>query len=68
MLTKSGDMATWSGHGVGAMNNDGTSSYRGAIYLQTIPAQLSRLSKIAVVFEYQVDAEGNMHSDYWEWK
>jgi hypothetical protein len=68
MVTKEGEMATWTGHGVGAMNKDGTASYRGAIYLQTIPAQLARLNKVAVVFEYHVDAEGNMRSDYWEWK
>lgn len=68
MVTKDGEMATWTGHGVGATNKDGTASYRGAIYLQTMPASLSRLNKVAVVFEYHVDAEGNMHSDYWEWK
>jgi hypothetical protein len=38
----------------------------GAIYFQTMPAQLSRLNKVAVLFEYEVDAEGNTHSDYWE--
>jgi hypothetical protein len=68
MVTKDGEMATWTGHGVGGMNKDGTASYRGAIYLQTMPASLSRLKKVAVIFEYHVDAEGNMHSDYWEWK
>ena len=68
MFTNDGAMATWTGHGVGVMNKDGTASYRGAIYLQTMPAQLSRLNKVAVLFEYQVDAEGNTRSDYWEWK
>jgi len=29
---------------------------------------LSRLNKVAVIFEYHVDAEGNTRSDYWEWK
>ena len=28
----------------------------------------SRLNKVAVLFEYAVDAEGNTHSEYWEWK
>jgi hypothetical protein len=68
MVTKEGEMATWTGHGVGAMNKDGTASYRGAIYLQTMPAQLSRLKRIAVLFEYHVDGDGHMRSDYWEWK
>lgn len=44
------------------MNKDGTASYRGAIYFQTTPAQLSPLEKVAVLFEYQVDAEGNTRS------
>ena len=68
MITKDGKTATWTGHGVGAMKKDGTATYRGAIYFQTMPAKLSRLNKVAVLFEYEVDAEGNTHSEYWEWK
>jgi hypothetical protein len=68
MITNDGKTATWTGHGVGVRNKDGSASYRGAIYFQTMPAQLSRLNKVAVMFEYQVDAEGNTHSEYWEWK
>jgi hypothetical protein len=68
MITKDGKMATWTGHGVGTMKKDGSATYRGAIYLQTIPPKWSRLNKVAILFEYAVDAEGNMHSDYWEWK
>jgi hypothetical protein len=29
---------------------------------------LSRLNKVALLFEYEVDTEGNTHSEYWEWK
>jgi hypothetical protein len=29
---------------------------------------LSRLTKVAVLFEYAIDADGNTHSEYWEWK
>jgi hypothetical protein len=68
MVTNQGETATWTGHGVGVRNKDGSASYRGAIYFQAMPAQLSRLNKVAVLFEYQVDAEGNTHSEYWEWK
>jgi len=25
-------------------------------------------NKVALLFEYAVDAEGNTHSEYWEWK
>ncbi len=64
MITKDGKMATWIGHGVGMMKKDGSATYRGAIYFQTMPPKWSRLSKVAVLFEYAVDAEGNTHSDY----
>jgi len=31
MITKDGKTATWTGHGVGTMKNDGTATYRGAL-------------------------------------
>ncbi len=68
VTTADGKLATWTGHGVGTMNKDGTASYRGAIYYQTMPPKLSRLNKVAVLFEYAVDADGNTRSEYWEWK
>jgi hypothetical protein len=68
IMTKDGKMATWTGHGVGTTKKDGTASYRGAIYYQTMPPKWSRLNKVAVLFEYGVDANGNTHSEYWEWK
>ena len=68
MMAKDGKMATWTGHGVGTTKKDGTASYRGALYYQTTPTRLSRLNKVALLFEYEVDAEGNTRSEYWEWK
>jgi hypothetical protein len=68
MILKDGKMATWTGHGVGVTKEDGSASYRGTIYFQTMPPQWSRLNKVGVLFEYEIDAEGNTHSDYWEWK
>jgi type 1 fimbria pilin len=68
MVTKNGKTATWTGHGVGVRNKDGSATYRGALYFQTMPQKWSRLNKVAVLFEYAVDAEGNTHSEYWEWK
>jgi hypothetical protein len=67
-MTKDGKMATWTGHGVGTTKKDGTASYRGALYYQTSPPRLSRLNKVALLFEYEVDAEGNTRSEFWEWK
>jgi hypothetical protein len=50
------------------VNKDGSATYRGAIYFQTMPPKWSRLNKVAVLFEYQIDADGNTRSEYWEWK
>ena len=68
VIAKDGKMATWIGQGVGTMKKDGTASYRGAVYYQTSPPRWSRLNKVAVVFEYEVDADGNTRSEFWEWK
>ncbi len=50
MITKDGKTATWTGHGVGTMKKDGTATYRGALYFQTMPPRWSRLNKVAVLF------------------
>lgn len=68
MILKDGKMATWTGHGVGILKKDGTATYRGAVYYQTVPSKWARLMKVAVIFEYEVDSEGNTRSDFWEWK
>ena len=68
MRLKEGKMATWKGHGVGTVKRDGSATYRGAIYFQTMPPKWSRLNKVAVLFEYEIDADGNSRSEYWEWK
>jgi hypothetical protein len=68
VTAKDGKMATWIGQGVGTMKKDGGASYRGAVYYQTSSARWSRLNKVAAVFEYEVDGQGNSQSEIWEWK
>jgi len=63
-----GEVATWVGQGVGTIKKDGAVSYRGALYYQTAAAKWARLNGIAVVFEYEVDAQGNTRSQLYEWK
>ena len=64
MIIRDGEMATWTGHGVGVRNKDGTATYPGALYFHTVPPRWSRLNKVAVLFEYALDATGNTHSEY----
>ena len=67
-MGKQGEVATWVGQGVGTVKDDGGVSYRGAIYYQSSTPIWSRLNGVAVVFEYEVDAEGNAQGQFWEWK
>ena len=63
VMGKDGKMATWVGQGVGTMKKGGTVSYRGAVYYQTSSQKWSRLNKVAAVFEYEVDGQGNSRSE-----
>ena len=69
IMTKEGEMATWSGQGVGRFTGKGRAvSWRGAIYYQTASQKLARLNGVAVIFEYEVDENDNTHAKLWEWK
>jgi len=68
ITSPSGDSATWRGQGVGKFVGAGAVSYRGAVYYSTASPKLARLSTVAVLFEFEADAEGNTHAKLWEWK
>jgi hypothetical protein len=63
-----GQMASWVGQGVGKPGRGQAISYRGALYYQSASPEWSRLNSIAVVFEYEVDEQGNSDAKIWEWK
>ena len=65
--TDQGDTATFVGQGIGRRRGAAV-SWRGTVYYQTTSKNLSRLNGIAVIFEYDVDAEGNTQIKGWEWK
>jgi hypothetical protein len=68
VMGQGGEMASWVGQGVGTLKKDGSVSYRGALYYSTATPAWVRLNSVAVVFEYEVDAQGNSRSEIWEWK
>jgi hypothetical protein len=68
VMGKAGEAATWCGQGVGTLKKDGSVSYRGAIYFQSASPAWVKLNSQAVVFEYEVDAQGNTKAQDWEWK
>jgi hypothetical protein len=67
-MTKDGDVASWKGQGVGKFGPGGTVSYRGAVFYSSVSPKLARLNSCATIFEFEVDANGNTHTKFWEWK
>jgi hypothetical protein len=69
LLTRDGDVGTWTAAGVGRFTGQGSAvSFRGAIYFQTVPQTLARLTQAAMLYEWEVDEHGNAHTPLWEWK
>ncbi len=68
VMTKDGEVATWTGQGIGKFTGGGGVSWRGAIFYQTASKKLARLNGMVAVFEYEVDGNGNTRGSAWEWK
>ena len=43
-------------------------SWRGPTYYQTTSQKLARLNEVVVIYEWEVDENGNIQGDFWEWK
>ena len=68
MMGKDGEMASWTGGGVGKPGKGMAANWRGAIYYQSPSPKLARLNSVAVIYEFDVDENGNTHAKLWEWK
>ncbi len=67
--TKDGDVATVRGTGVGVPKGAGSAaSWRGALYFYSTAEKLKRLNDVAVVYEYEIDEDGNTEAKGWDWK
>ena len=67
-MGKNGEAANWRGAGAGRLLGGGAVSYRGAIYFESQSEKWKRLNTVALVFEYEADAEGNTSTKSWEWR
>ena len=68
-ITQDGDMGTFKGTGAGRFTGKGSGvSFRGTIYYQGASGKLGRLNGLAIVYEWEVDENGNCQFDLWEWK
>jgi hypothetical protein len=64
-----GEVGTWTAAGVGRFTGKGSAvSFRGAIYFQTVPQKLARISQVAVLYEWEIDEQGHCKTPFWEWK
>ena len=68
VTTEDGEVATWLGGGVGKFTGPGAVKWRGAIYYQTASPKLASLNDVAAIYEFDVDANGNIQHSVWEWK
>lgn len=69
IMTSDGEVGTWTAAGVGRFTGRGSAvSFRGAIYFQVPSEKLARLNRVAVLYEWEVDENGNAQTPLWEWK
>jgi hypothetical protein len=61
-----GDIATFKGVGVGRFGEGGSIQYCGSLSFVTTSQKLAALNGISGVFQWEIDAQGNTHSQMWE--
>ena len=67
-MGKGGEVATWTGQGVGVMSASGGVSFRGALFLYSTSPKWQRLNAVASLFEYEVDPDDSFKGVLTEWK
>src|SRR5918912_1098220 len=67
---QSEEVATFTGEAVGRISSSGSTKWRGSIFYSTSSSKskLSFLNNMIVVFESEIDVEGNFTHKAWEWK
>ena len=67
--TQDGEIATFTGEGIGRFDASGLLTWRGAIFFRTSSdGKLEFLNNKVGVFEAQVDSQGNFTDKTWEWE
>jgi hypothetical protein len=69
ITTKDGEMATWTGQGIGHFTSDGKIVFRGSLFFTTTSnGKLAFLNNMVGIFQYQTDTSGNTSAKVWGWK
>ena len=61
-------IASFRANGAGAFTEDGGAKFRGTAYFSAAAPSLAGLNGMCLVYEWDVDGEGNATWDLWEWK
>ena len=61
-------VATFRASGTGSFTEDGGATFKGIVYFETSAPSLSSLNGAAVVYNWDVDAEGGATWELWQWK
>ena len=61
-------VATFRATGIGTFTEDGGATFKGVCYFQTSAPSLTKLNGAAIIFNWDVDAEGNAACELWQWK
>ena len=69
IMTQDGEIATYVNQVSGTINPDGTITFRGSgLFSTESSGKLAFLDNMLTVFMAEVDEEGNLTSEEWEWK
>ncbi len=68
LISKDGEMINWRGRGIGKPVGPRGASFRGARFFRTVSQKLASFDGLVVVFEVEVDNDGNVIEKFWQWK
>jgi hypothetical protein len=68
LVTASQEVVRYTGTGNGKMSADGSMTMRGTLTYLNPPGSYARFNGMAVVWEFEVDKDGNLVNRGWEWK
>jgi hypothetical protein len=69
ITTKDGEIATWTGSGIGRFTGQGKIRFHGPLFYRTYSTgKLAFLNNLVGVYENQIDEDQSLHYKVWEWK
>jgi hypothetical protein len=66
--TETGAMGRYKGAGNVVLKLDGSMVARGSVEYSNPPGKYAKFNGISVVWEFEMDKDGNIHNKGWEWK